>query len=93
MIRKAQASGDPYDAVICDWNMPEVSGLDLLKQIRSDTVLKDLPFIMLTAEGEMTSIMKVMQYGASEYIIKPFAGEALRKKLSMVLETARKKSA
>lgn len=70
--------------VISDWNMPNSSGLDLLKRVRGDSKTKHLPFILLTAESEKTQIVEAAKSGVSGYIIKPFTKDVLEAKLKEV---------
>ncbi len=69
------------DLCIADWNMPVMSGLDLLKKIREDERLKDMVFIMLTAERDAMKIKEAIKYGVDEYIVKPFTIHTIMKKL------------
>lgn len=69
------------DIVICDWNMPNISGIDLLKQIR--TVDLDLPFLMLTARADVASVKDARDFGVTDYLRKPFSSETLKKKLTI----------
>jgi len=73
------------DLIICDWVMPEMSGIDLLKTIRKTKKLAKIPFIMVTAEAEKEQIMTAIKAGVSQYIIKPFTADALYKKLQSAL--------
>ncbi len=73
-----------YDLVISDWNMEPMSGLELLKKIRSDEANKDLPFIMITAETKADNVMVAKQAGVNNYIVKPFNAATLKTKLSAV---------
>ncbi len=66
--------------ILADWNMPKMTGLDLLKAIRGDEGLKDIPFIMVTAEGQKDNVLEAVKSGVSNYIIKPFTPETLEKK-------------
>ena len=68
------------DVVICDWNMPEVSGLDLLQWIRSSD--PKLPFIFVTSRGDIESVRTAGQHGVSDYLLKPFKREQLYAKLA-----------
>ncbi len=73
---------DPkVDIVLSDWNMPESTGLDLLKRVRADSRFKTLPFFLITAESEKTQIMEAIKSGVSNYIVKPFTADSLREKL------------
>ena len=67
--------------IISDWNMPNSSGLDLLKRVRADQQRKDIPFVMVTAEAERHQIVEALQAGVNNYVIKPFTSENLLQKL------------
>ena len=68
---------EKVDFVITDWNMPQMSGLDLLKAIRASEDKKDIPVLMVTAEAMQENIMKAAQAGVNNYIIKPFDAKTL----------------
>ncbi|MCB0411633.1 MAG: response regulator [Bdellovibrionales bacterium] len=70
-----------YDFVISDWNMPNLTGLELLKKVRGDAKLGKMPFILLTAEAELNQIKEAMTAGVSNYVVKPFTPDILRQKL------------
>lgn len=70
--------------IVSDWNMPKMTGLDLLKAVRSDESLKDIPFIMVTAEGQKENVLEAVKAGVSNYIVKPFTPETLSEKLEKV---------
>ncbi len=74
-----------FGLVISDWNMEPMTGLDLLKEIRADARLKQLPFIMITAESKTENVVAAKQAGVSNYIVKPFNAETLREKIEKVL--------
>ena len=74
-----------YGLVISDWNMEPVTGLDLLKQVRSDGNMKGTPFIMITAESKTENVIAAKEAGVSNYIVKPFNAETLKQKLTAVL--------
>jgi len=93
MLKAAQDAGQPYSIVISDWNMPGMSGIELLEAVRSDQVLAAMPFIMVTAEADMNSVMRAIKSGATDYLVKPIAADALGKKMEKVLETIMKKTA
>lgn len=78
------ASGD-FGLVLSDWNMEPMSGLELVKQIRSDARLKELPFIMVTAESKAESVIAAKQAGISNYVVKPFNTDTLKKKIESVI--------
>lgn len=73
-----------FDLILCDWNMPEMSGLELLNEIRSDNELKDTPFVMVTAEAQKNNIIEAVQAGVSNYVVKPFTAETISGKLKKV---------
>lgn len=73
-----------YGLCISDWNMQPMTGLELLKHVRADANLKELPFIMVTAESKPENVMVAKQAGVSNYIVKPFNAETLKTKLSSV---------
>lgn len=69
------------DLVISDWNMPRMTGIDLLKTVRSDDALKELPFLMVTSEADKEKIMEAVQAGVNQYIVKPFNANQLEEKI------------
>jgi len=71
--------------IISDWNMPKMNGLDLLKAVRGDKKLNDIPFIMLTADGHKENVVEAVKSGVSNYLIKPFTPETFGEKLEKVL--------
>jgi two-component system chemotaxis response regulator CheY len=75
----------PFNLVISDWNMEPMSGLQLLKEVRADGKLKDVPFIMITAESKSENVIAAKQAGVSNYIVKPFNAATLKGKLTTVL--------
>ena len=74
-----------FNLVISDWNMEPMSGLQLLKEVRADVKLKDLPFIMITAESKSENVIVAKEAGVSNYIVKPFNAATLKGKLTAVL--------
>jgi two-component system chemotaxis response regulator CheY len=73
-----------YDLVITDWNMPNMTGLDLLKEIRANEKLKDLKVLLVTAESEKENIIQAAQAGANEYVVKPFTADVLEQKINKI---------
>ncbi len=71
--------------IISDWNMEPMSGLQLPKEVRADVTLKELPFIMITAESKSEDVITAKEAGVSNYIVKPFNAAALKGKLTTVL--------
>ena len=72
--------------IMCDWNMPNMTGIEVLKRMRSDEKLKNTPFIMVTAEGQKENVLEAIHAGANHYIIKPFTPETLSEKIKLVLK-------
>ena len=75
--------GRPEFALV-DWNMPEMNGYELLQALRADPAYADLPVLMVTSETEMAQVMKALESGANEYVMKPFTADILREKLDML---------
>lgn len=75
-----------FDFLITDWNMPNMAGIDLLKAVRADAKLKDMPVLMVTAEAKRDQIVEAAQAGVNGYIIKPFTADTLREKIDKVFE-------
>ncbi len=74
-----------YGLVIADWNMEPMTGLQLLKEVRADTKLHGLPFILVTAESKSENLIAAKQAGVNNYIVKPFNADTLRQKVQSVL--------
>lgn len=74
----------PVDFVITDWNMPQMSGLDLLKAIRSNKDRKHIPVLMVTAEAMQENIIAAAQAGVNNYIVKPFDAKTLSEKINKI---------
>ncbi len=74
------------DFIISDWNMPNMSGLDLLKTVRGDGELKELPFLMVTAEALKDNVVAAVKAGVSNYIVKPFTAEVLNEKIEKIVK-------
>ena len=72
------------DFVVTDWNMPKMTGIELLKAIREDAAHKALPVLMVTAEAEKESIVQAIKAGVNNYIVKPFTAEVLKDKIEKI---------
>ena len=81
------------DLVLSDWNMPNMTGIELLKAIRANAQLAHLPLLMITAEAKKENIIEAAQAGASGYIVKPFTAATLAEKLGKIFEKLDKKAA
>ncbi len=75
---------EKVDLVITDWNMPKMSGLELLKAIRADESLKDIPVMMVTAEALKENIIEAVKAGVNQYIVKPFTAQTLQEKINKI---------
>jgi two-component system chemotaxis response regulator CheY len=73
------------DLIVSDWNMPKMTGLELLKFVRADQKIKDTPFLMVTAEAQKENIIEAVKAKVSNYIIKPFTAVTLAEKLAKIL--------
>jgi len=78
-------AGGGFGLVISDWNMEPMTGLELLQKVRGDDKFKALPFIMVTAESKTENVITAKAAGVSNYIIKPFNAETLKKKIDSVI--------
>ena len=79
-----QAGG--FDFLVTDWNMPGMTGIDLLKAVRADPNLVSLPVLMVTAEQKRDQIVEAAQAGVNGYIVKPFTAETLKEKIDKIFE-------
>ena len=83
-LRKLQSQ--TFDFIICDWNMPNMTGIELLREVRSNEALKDIPFLMVTAEAIKENIIEAVKAGVSNYIVKPFTADVLQSKIEAILK-------
>lgn len=67
--------------VVSDWNMPNCSGLDLLKRVRADSRFKTIPFVLVTAENEQAQVVEALKAGVNNYLVKPFTPDSFRANL------------
>ncbi len=74
-----------FGLIISDWNMEPMTGLQLVREVRSDNRLKDTPFIMITAESKTDNVVAAKEAGVSNYIVKPFNAETLKQKIASVI--------
>ncbi len=79
-----------FQFVVSDWNMPNMTGIELLRSIRADGALKHLPVLMVTAEAKRENIIEAAQAGASGYVVKPFTAATLDEKLQKIFQTMNK---
>jgi two-component system chemotaxis response regulator CheY len=77
---------DRYGFVVSDWNMPVMTGIDMLRAIRADEKLKTTPVLMVTAEAQQSNLVEAVQAGVSNYIVKPFTAEILQEKIAKIFK-------
>ena len=75
-----------FDFLVTDWNMPGMTGIDLLRAVRADEKLKDLPVLMVTAEAKKEQIVMAAQEGVNGYIVKPFTAQTLKEKIEKIFD-------
>jgi len=83
-LSKLQDGG--YGLVVSDWNMPNMDGLEMLKAVRQDPAIKNIPVLMVTAEAEKEKVITAIQAGVNNYVVKPFTGEILKEKLDKIFD-------
>jgi two-component system chemotaxis response regulator CheY len=84
ILEERRTIGNPIHLILSDWNMPVLTGIDFLAAVRNSPHYKDLPFVMITAEGEKQQVLQAIQRGVSNYITKPFTPAAFKSKLEIV---------
>jgi two-component system chemotaxis response regulator CheY len=77
---------EKVDFIISDWNMPQMSGIELLQAVRTNEQWKDLPFLMVTGGGQKENVIEAVKYKANNYIVKPFTPETLMEKIIKIFE-------
>ncbi|OGS75799.1 MAG: histidine kinase [Gallionellales bacterium GWA2_55_18] len=82
----AKLRANEFDFVVSDWNMPNMTGIELLRAIRADDKLKHLPVLMVTAEAKKENIIEAAKAGASGYVVKPFTAATLDEKLKKIFQ-------
>ena len=86
-LEKLRQNPDKYGLVITDWNMPNMTGIELVQAIRSDEKLKHLPVLMVTAEAKKENVLMAIKAGVNNYIVKPFTAETLKEKLEAIFSS------
>ena len=77
---------EPFDFVILDWNMPKMTGIELLRTIRADSSLKHIPVLMVTAEAQKENVVEAVQAGVNNYIVKPFTADTMKDKIERIFK-------
>jgi two-component system chemotaxis response regulator CheY len=75
---------DKFDLIISDWNMPNMTGIELLRHVRGSEHLKEIPFLMVTAEAQQENIIEAVKAKVSNYIVKPFTADTLNEKMEKI---------
>jgi two-component system, chemotaxis family, chemotaxis protein CheY len=86
IIVKEYAANNPIQVVLSDWNMPFLSGIELLKKVRSTPQFANLPFLLITAEGEKRQVLEAIKMKVTEFMVKPIASKAFQQKLESAWE-------
>ena len=84
-IEKAFAAGESYNLIFCDWNMPVMSGIDMLRACKANEFFAKIPIIMVTSEANKAAIIEAIKCGASDYIVKPFNAQTVSRKITKVM--------
>jgi two-component system, chemotaxis family, chemotaxis protein CheY len=84
MIKQGLENNQPFEFVVSDWNMPQMTGLQLLQNVRANDKLKSLPFLMVTAEAEQSNVVIAVKAGVSNFIVKPFSAAVLKEKIEKI---------
>lgn len=75
---------DRIEFVISDWNMPKMTGIELLRKVRASEEFADMPFLMVTAEAQQENVIEAVQARVSNYIVKPFTAETMKQKIDKI---------
>ena len=86
MLQEATERKDPYEFIVSDWNMPNMTGLELLKLVRASTDYAKTPFLMITAESEKEQVVVAISAGVTNYIAKPFTPPTLEEKIKKIFK-------
>ncbi len=92
-IKEAEAMREPFQLIVSDWTMPNLSGLDLLKKVRADAVLAKTPFLMVTAESDAAQVKEAILAGVNNYVTKPFTPDSIKLKIQAIYDKLPKKTA
>lgn len=90
VVGLSKLKGSNFEFVVTDWNMPNMTGIDMLRAIRADATLKHLPVLMITAEAKKENIIEAAKAGANGYIVKPFTAATLEEKLQKIFQNLEK---
>ncbi|BCD68409.1 chemotaxis response regulator CheY [Nitratiruptor sp. YY09-18] len=91
MVALQKLRSQKFDFVITDWNMPNLTGIELVQEIRKDPNLKHIPIMMVTAEAKKENIILALKSGVNNYIVKPFTPENVKNKIEAIFSAKSKK--
>jgi len=83
-LAEVEREGPPVGLILVDWNMPEMSGLEFVQELRARPAFSQVPVVMVTTETEIEQMVRALAAGANEYVMKPFTREAIEDKLRLV---------
>jgi CheY-like chemotaxis protein len=86
---EALMSGHEFNLVLSDWNMPVMTGLELLRAVRENPLLERLPLILITSKDQQEGMVEAISHGATDYIVKPFSDSQVKQAILSVLEPTR----
>ena len=84
VIKEKTQYKTPIEFIVSDWNMPNMSGIELLRKVRSDEQMKNVPFLMVTAENENEKVKEAVTAGVTNLIVKPFTIDIFKTKLTQI---------
>lgn len=85
-IHQMKAHEFEIDLILCDWNMPKMSGIEFVRKVRGVDNLKDIPIIMVTTEAEREKVIEALSAGARGYVVKPFTPDVLKQKIREIID-------
>jgi len=86
LLVNTSGDGVYFDLILCDWNMPKLTGIKVLEKVRSSKTFAKIPFIMITTENEKANVVEALKLGVTDYIIKPFDVEKFKEKILKIFE-------
>lgn len=92
LLKEAAQTNEPFGFIITDWNMPEMTGLELLEACKKDPDLKSIPFLMVTIESERSYVLRAVTMGVDDFIVKPFSERTFQDKLRSIWERRQERS-
>ena len=89
-LEKLRKNPDYYDLLITDWNMPNMTGIELVQEVRKDPQLKHIPILMVTSEAKKENVLMAIKACVNNYIVKPFTAETLKDKIEKIFSALKK---